>query len=173
MSSNSPPKEPDVEQTQSGEEQDQMDREQEGQTGGGLGDFEVKEQDRWLPIANGWLRFICAPVSVQHDLFVPCVTCCEFAWWNRLCANPERPTNAGTLMRHILPIRCVSSPPVMICISALVSLARVVLLNVKNKSCLLTIRQRPRRARTARQDLHNFWQHPMLTSAILLQLPVL
>ena len=29
-----------------------MDREQEGTQGQGLGDFEVKEQDRWLPIAN-------------------------------------------------------------------------------------------------------------------------
>ncbi|KAK5467517.1 transcriptional activator hap3 [Exophiala xenobiotica] len=51
--STSPPKEPDVEQTaQSGDEQDHMDREQEGQAGTGLGEFEVKEQDRWLPIAN-------------------------------------------------------------------------------------------------------------------------
>ena len=58
--SDSPPKnEQDVEQSaQSGEEQDHMDREQEGGHGQGLGDFEVKEQDRWLPIANGWLRFI-------------------------------------------------------------------------------------------------------------------
>jgi hypothetical protein len=57
--SNSPPKEPDVEQSaQSGEEQDHMDREQEGAQGTGLGEFEVKEQDRWLPIANGWSRFI-------------------------------------------------------------------------------------------------------------------
>ncbi|OAL28210.1 nuclear transcription factor Y subunit beta [Fonsecaea nubica] len=48
----SPPKEPDVEQNaHSGEEQDHMDREQEGAQGAGL-DFEVKEQDRWLPIAN-------------------------------------------------------------------------------------------------------------------------
>ncbi|KAK4944024.1 transcriptional activator hap3 [Elasticomyces elasticus] len=51
--STSPPKEPDVEQSaQSGEEQDHMDREQEGAQGTGLGEFEVKEQDRWLPIAN-------------------------------------------------------------------------------------------------------------------------
>ena len=53
--STSPPKEPDVEQSaQSGEEQDHMDREQEGAQGTGL-EFEVKEQDRWLPIANGGL----------------------------------------------------------------------------------------------------------------------
>ncbi|EXJ86945.1 nuclear transcription Y subunit beta [Capronia epimyces CBS 606.96] len=51
--STSPPKDPDVEQSaQSGEEQDHMDREQEGAQGIGAGEFEVKEQDRWLPIAN-------------------------------------------------------------------------------------------------------------------------
>ncbi|KEF59040.1 nuclear transcription Y subunit beta [Exophiala aquamarina CBS 119918] len=50
--STSPPKEPDVEQSaQSAEEQDHMDREPEGAQGT-LGEFEVKEQDRWLPIAN-------------------------------------------------------------------------------------------------------------------------
>ena len=37
---------------QSGDEPE-MDREAEG-IQQGLGDFEVKEQDRWLPIANGW-----------------------------------------------------------------------------------------------------------------------
>lgn len=59
--STSPPKEPDVEQSaQSGEEQDHMDREPEGAQGTGLGEFEVKEQDRWLPIANGWFY------SLQH-----------------------------------------------------------------------------------------------------------
>ena len=52
--SDSPPKEQDVEQNaQSGEEQEHMDRDQESAQGQGLGDFEVKEQDRWLPIANG------------------------------------------------------------------------------------------------------------------------
>jgi histone H3/H4 len=51
--STSPPKEPEVEHsTHSGEEQGDMDREQEGAPGTGVGDFEVKEQDRWLPIAN-------------------------------------------------------------------------------------------------------------------------
>jgi hypothetical protein len=58
----SPPKEPDVEQNaQSGEEQEHMDRDQEGTQGTGL-DFEVKEQDRWLPIANGWCNFHSVPV---------------------------------------------------------------------------------------------------------------
>lgn len=46
--------EPDVEQNQhSGDDENNlMDRDQEGAQGQGLGDFEVKEQDRWLPIAN-------------------------------------------------------------------------------------------------------------------------
>lgn len=48
--------EADVEQNQhSGDDENNpMDRDQEGAQGQGLGDFEVKEQDRWLPIANGW-----------------------------------------------------------------------------------------------------------------------
>ncbi|OCT49173.1 hypothetical protein CLCR_04916 [Cladophialophora carrionii] len=62
----SPPKEPDVEQNaQSGEEQEHMDRDQEGTQGTGL-DFEVKEQDRWLPIANAsFVSFVVASPSPQ------------------------------------------------------------------------------------------------------------
>ncbi|EAW08340.1 nuclear transcription factor Y subunit beta [Aspergillus clavatus NRRL 1] len=49
--STSPSKEPEVEhEAQSGEDQEQMDKEQD-QTQN-QGEFEVKEQDRWLPIAN-------------------------------------------------------------------------------------------------------------------------
>ncbi|KAL3478773.1 histone-fold-containing protein [Aspergillus californicus] len=52
MSSTSPSKEPEVEhEVQSGEEQEQMDKDQDAQAQG-QGEFEVKEQDRWLPIAN-------------------------------------------------------------------------------------------------------------------------
>ncbi|OKL59273.1 hypothetical protein UA08_05415 [Talaromyces atroroseus] len=52
MSSASPPKEPDVEpETQSGDDPEQMDRDNQDPSGQGQ-DFEVKEQDRWLPIAN-------------------------------------------------------------------------------------------------------------------------
>ncbi|KAL4997336.1 histone-fold-containing protein [Aspergillus recurvatus] len=57
MSSTSPSKEPEVEQDpQSGEEHEQMDKEQDNQAQG-QGEFEVKEQDRWLPIANGSPRW--------------------------------------------------------------------------------------------------------------------
>lgn len=49
----SPPEKPEVEQPQSGDEGDDMNRVGDDAQGGGLGDFEVKEQDRWLPIANG------------------------------------------------------------------------------------------------------------------------
>ena len=53
MSSASPPKEPDVEpETQSGDDHEQMDRDNQDPSGQGQ-EFEVKEQDRWLPIANG------------------------------------------------------------------------------------------------------------------------
>ncbi|KAI9375695.1 histone-fold-containing protein [Aspergillus egyptiacus] len=52
MSSTSPSKEPEVEhEAQSGEDQEQMDKEQDAHAQG-QGEFEVKEQDRWLPIAN-------------------------------------------------------------------------------------------------------------------------
>jgi len=77
----SPPKETELEQTQSGDEEGDMSRHDEGQ-GGGLGDFEVKEQDRWLPIANGWSHFISivSPSSpLQRDLPIPCVTL-EATW---------------------------------------------------------------------------------------------
>lgn len=53
MSSTSPSKEPEVEpDVQSGEDQEQMDKDQHD-LAQGQGEFEVKEQDRWLPIANG------------------------------------------------------------------------------------------------------------------------
>lgn len=54
MSSASPPKEPEVERgTQSGDDAEQMEREHPDTQAQGQGEFEVKEQDRWLPIANG------------------------------------------------------------------------------------------------------------------------
>lgn len=54
MSSASPPKEPEVEhEVQSGEEQEQMDKDHQDLHAQGQSEFEVKEQDRWLPIANG------------------------------------------------------------------------------------------------------------------------
>ncbi|RAH49090.1 nuclear transcription factor Y subunit beta [Aspergillus brunneoviolaceus CBS 621.78] len=53
MSSTSPSKEPEVEpEVQSGEDQEQMDKDQQDSQAQGQGEFEVKEQDRWLPIAN-------------------------------------------------------------------------------------------------------------------------
>ncbi|GAQ33364.1 CCAAT binding protein HAPC [Aspergillus niger] len=53
MSSTSPSKEPEVEpEVQSGEDQEQMDKDQQDTQAQGQGEFEVKEQDRWLPIAN-------------------------------------------------------------------------------------------------------------------------
>ncbi|CAI7614979.1 unnamed protein product [Penicillium glandicola] len=52
MSSNSPSKQPDLDpEAQSGEEQDHLDKDHHDAQGH-PGEFEVKEQDRWLPIAN-------------------------------------------------------------------------------------------------------------------------
>lgn len=39
-------------EAQSGEEHENMDKDQQGAQAQGHGEFEVKEQDRWLPIAN-------------------------------------------------------------------------------------------------------------------------
>lgn len=71
----SPPKDTDIEH-QSGEEEGDMSRTEDAQLGG-LGDFEVKEQDRWLPIANGWSSFIIhvsPQVPPTHDGPDACVT---------------------------------------------------------------------------------------------------
>jgi hypothetical protein len=68
MSDSPPPDSKDVEQNaqQSGEEQDNNDRNDDAGPGGGMTDFEVKEQDRWLPIANGmimsYLSFSLFPI---------------------------------------------------------------------------------------------------------------
>ena len=50
MSPASPSKEPEVDPEVQSNEDAEMDRDQDAQ---GHGEFEVKEQDRWLPIANG------------------------------------------------------------------------------------------------------------------------
>ncbi|KGQ01230.1 hypothetical protein PAAG_12088 [Paracoccidioides lutzii Pb01] len=53
MSSASPSKEPEVDPgTQSGDDAEHMEREHQDTQAQGQGEFEVKEQDRWLPIAN-------------------------------------------------------------------------------------------------------------------------
>ncbi|KAF7719906.1 CCAAT-binding transcription factor HAP3 [Penicillium ucsense] len=46
------PKEHEEAGAHSGDEQEHMDKEQQDGPGQGQGEFEVKEQDRWLPIAN-------------------------------------------------------------------------------------------------------------------------
>lgn len=54
--SNSPSKDAELDpEAQSGEEQDHMDKDHHD-VQGHPGEFEVKEQDRWLPIANGMLH---------------------------------------------------------------------------------------------------------------------
>ena len=41
-------------------------------------DFEVKEQDRWLPIANGW-SFIFLPCFISFCLKIICAFSCRCA----------------------------------------------------------------------------------------------
>ena len=62
----SPLESKDVEQPASGEDDTDMNPRDDG--AGGLGDFEVKEQDRWLPIANGWSPSF-SYVSLQNESF--------------------------------------------------------------------------------------------------------
>ena len=133
----SPPKEPDVEQNaNSGVEQDHMDRDQEGTQGTGL-DFEVKEQDRWLPIANGWCTFHFCPYvyyspcwchrtrRLDHGLLIcsalalPAMQHCA-----RLerCISPLCESECATLQllfsQHLLIRRGFSSFPVMVWFAA-------------------------------------------------------
>lgn len=94
-----PPKKEGVEPVQSPDEDQPMDRNAEETQAQGLGyEFEVKEQDRWLPIANGTsislatcsrfdLRIRFAPICTSTDcsnrrFWVP--TCPLIA---RLCAE--------------------------------------------------------------------------------------
>lgn len=59
----SPPK--DVDQGVQSPEEEQMNEAQDPQSGGLTYEFEVKEQDRWLPIANGKLDPL--PQRIRED----------------------------------------------------------------------------------------------------------
>jgi len=167
--SNSPPKEQDVEQGgPSGDEQDHMDREQEGAQGQGLGDFEVKEQDRWLPIANGWSCFIrVTPFSIAHnfDLFVPCVTSCASDTM-ALCESRGRQSAAGFWQIRLIRRRPLPFSHDLHCSSFLTG--QRYLDHSDLTSCLLTILLLPL---TERGTAPTALQRPMLTSATLLQSP--
>lgn len=64
--STSPSKEAELDpEAQSGEEQEHMDKDHHDAQGH-QGEFEVKEQDRWLPIANGKLHLaFCSFVPIR------------------------------------------------------------------------------------------------------------
>ena len=65
--SSTPPKKEGVEPAQSPDEEQPMDRNAEETQAQGLGyEFEVKEQDRWLPIANGTSASLAS--SLHFDL---------------------------------------------------------------------------------------------------------
>jgi nuclear transcription Y subunit beta len=87
-----------------------MDREQEGAQGQGLGDFEVKEQDRWLPIANGWL---C--LSPSHTSPFPCLDLSgplrDTAAYGRVSClrQSDKCTTTAPGFGHATLIRCAST----------------------------------------------------------------
>ena len=106
----SPPKETDVEQgAQSGDDPEHMESSHQDPHGQ-VYDFEVKEQDRWLPIANGRSPFFFSPFEsastlyhtssiwlpswsridgfacpTQSDLRVPYLTLLLLAAWRGVC----------------------------------------------------------------------------------------
>ena len=65
-----PPKKGDVEQTQPPQSPDEASKSPpmehpDTQTQGPAYEFEVKEQDRWLPIANGWSSLFFYPLCIR------------------------------------------------------------------------------------------------------------
>lgn len=75
----SPPKE--VEQgVQSPDEEAQMNDPQDPQAGGLAYEFEVKEQDRWLPIANGASNSFLCPFVIREDGSALPISGLCFAW---------------------------------------------------------------------------------------------
>lgn len=92
MSSASPPKEPEVEPvTQSGDEAEPMEREHHDIQTQGQGEFEVKEQDRWLPIANG----LFIPFSLSLSLFALLLSIPSSSFVG--CHPPTYPTTFSSL----------------------------------------------------------------------------
>lgn len=88
MSSASPPKEPEVERgTQSGDDAEQMERENPETQAQGQGEFEVKEQDRWLPIANGIyifpFIFVARGRILAASLCLSLLICAYLTFWLR------------------------------------------------------------------------------------------
>ena len=94
-----PPKKEGVEPAQSPDENDPRDMNAEETQAQGLGyEFEVKEQDRWLPIANG--TSISLACSLRFDL-------------RKVSLPPARRSNGRCCMSTYPPIArlCVESRP--------------------------------------------------------------
>jgi hypothetical protein len=176
--SNSLTKEQDVEQGgHSGDEQDPMDREQEGTQGQGLGDFEVKEQDRWLPIANGWWCFIHVTLSALRTILIcsplalPPAPLRVYQYTMALCESRGPQSAAG----YLANTSHSSSYPLpfshdLHCSSFLTG--QRYLDHSELTSCLLTILP-PLLPLTGQGTAPTTLQPPMLTSATLLQSPEL
>lgn len=91
--SSTPPKKDGVEPPQSPDDDQHMDRTAEDTQAQGLGyEFEVKEQDRWLPIANGaYCALPPAPVVLISPHLLPACTSldCSPGVAGRLSACPS------------------------------------------------------------------------------------
>ena len=84
--SSTPPKKDGVEPPQSPDDDQHMDRNAEDTQAQGLGyEFEVKEQDRWLPIANGTYPNPPTPVVLISPPSLPFCTSLDCIQSNRLC----------------------------------------------------------------------------------------
>ena len=114
-------------EAQSGEEQEHMDRDQEGTQGLGA-DFEVKEQDRWLPIANGWcspVPLICFSRSLRTMRWTLLSRCHQTCGWDAGCADLFDPcvtSHASSRVSGTLPLPSVR---IRMCDAASCSLARI------------------------------------------------
>lgn len=160
--SSTPPKKEGVEQAaQSPDEEDPapMDREAQETQAQGLGyEFEVKEQDRWLPIANG------ASISLSPSYPLICApfrSCCKLTDRSHLASLDAR----ISVNRAEEPFRC----RITLAVAAALCTCKTAALQ---PSCPLHPPTPPRRRHTRRPTPAPApAMSPMLTFVILLQSP--
>jgi hypothetical protein len=170
--SDSPPKAQEEEHgaQSAGEGEEPMD----GQPTAGDGDgFDVKEQDRWLPIANGSYYFVLAVVFFTCDLCAIVRT----LRYPRDNAGLPHGCNSTRIPSHIsssLWRQDEASPFVSFSSQdrhhIAMSMARILTGSILHLLCLAILRPHPRRSMGLMIPLTA--QYLMLTSAILLQLRV-
>ena len=118
-----PPKETDVEQgAPSPDNSEHMDRgEAEAQARELAYEFEVKEQDRWLPIANGWF-------FMHHCLFTKTLYFKCAAAWRRSAPNGVA-SGSGSAQKRVLLVsfmRTMRSAPAYLSLLSMVNTSQPV-----------------------------------------------